>query len=674
MSSDVIFQSGLAFLITSSIIVLCVVISVLSNLSYAQENQELHGQTLYAITKHTSSKQNPYITVGRGPGAIAVSNRNTIYVANYNDNTVSVIDGKNNSKIDDIKVGAGPGAIAVFYGNTIYVANYNDNTVSVIDGKNNTKIDDIKVGAGPIAIGINEITDRVYVANYDNHTVSVIDRKNNTKIDDIKVGGGPGAIGVLYENTIYVSNYFDDTVSVIDGKNNTKIDDIKVGAGPTAIGIDEITDRVYVANNRNDTVSVIDGKNNTKIDDIKVGAGPTAIGVDELRHTIYVANHDNHTVSVINGTTNTKIDDIKVGGGPEAIGVDELRNTIYVANFNDDTVSVIDGNSKKAVTKVMFNTEPFNAGHIECQQDKSIAPTAQQFYIWSGSECTAKPNQGFEFVSWQQNLPGNSTQLINFSLPNTWDSSLRDSILDFLHMKPDKPEATLNITKFGASFTANFKELPPPIPPQYVATLFTVVATAFVGTWLTPTVIGWRKARRQGSKLDSYHNQIKNLYNDGRLDSNDIEKLNTLRDSITDEYSRGKINKEQYDKLAGELSLSYREIFTKDIGSLNNLNNLSENDKVIQLSEIRSNVEDSHIKGKISDEYYTNLKKDISILFQEIFKKRIDSLNNSPENDKVKLLDEIIDDMSDAYSKEKINELHYTLLKEKLLKYKTNKV
>lgn len=68
------------------------------------------------------------------------------------------------------------------------------------------------------------------------------------------------------------------------------------------------------------------------------------------------------------------------------------------------------------------------------------------------------------------------------------------------------------------------------------------------------------------------------------------------------------------------------------------------------------------------------MKKDISILFQEIFKKRIDSLNNSPENDKVKLLDEIIDDMSDAYSKEKINELHYTLLKEKLLKYKTNKV
>ena len=55
-------------------------------------------------------------------------------------------------------------------------------------------------------------------------------------------------------------------------------------------------------------------------------------------------------------------------------------------------------------------------------------------------------------------------------------------------MKSDKPEATLNITKFG-SFTANFKALPPSIPSEYIATLFTVVVTAFVGTWLIPLVV-----------------------------------------------------------------------------------------------------------------------------------------------------------------------------------------
>jgi hypothetical protein len=199
-----------------------------------------------------------------------------------------------------------------------------------------------------------------------------------------------------------------------------------------------------------------------------------------------------------------------------------------------------------------------------------------------------------------------------------------------------------------------------------VATLFTVVVTALVGSWLTPTVIGWRKARKEGTNLDHYHNEVRKLYSDGKLDRNDIRKLNDLRDNITDGYTRGKITKEQYDKLGEEISTSYGEIFTREIDSLNGL---SEIDKGRQLSTIISNIEAMHAKGQINNEYYTNLKKQISILYDEIFKKRIDSLSKLPENDKAKLLVEIKDDISDAYSKEKINELHYSLLKEKLSNY-----
>jgi hypothetical protein len=43
-----------------------------------------------------------------------------------------------------------------------------------------------------------------------------------------------------------------------------------------------------------------------------------------------------------------------------------------------------------------------------------------------------------------------------------------------------------------------------------------------------------------------------------------------LKDSIGDEYTRGKITKEQYDKLGDEISTSYREIYSKKIDSLNN--------------------------------------------------------------------------------------------------------
>ncbi|MGC2575175.1 MAG: hypothetical protein WA364_27020 [Candidatus Nitrosopolaris sp.] len=262
-----------------------------------------------------------------------------------------------------------------------------------------------------------------------------------------------------------------------------------------------------------------------------------------LNGYVYVANYDSNTVSVIDTTDNTKIKDIPVGKGPDAIGTYGYRGseTLYVANYGDNSISVIDSVANKVVAKVMFNIEPFNGGHVEC--DKMIAPIAQQFYIWSGTECTARPNQGFEFSSWQENLGGNSTQLLKFSSAST----IFDSILDFFHVNHDKPEAKLNITKFG-SFTANFKALPPPIPPEYVATLFTVLATALIGSWLTPTLIDMRKARTQRKYFKECISQI------GKIDRNAIE------DKVIGYYADGKLSDVQHQLLNDKISEYYGSV------------------------------------------------------------------------------------------------------------------
>jgi hypothetical protein len=162
-------------------------------------------------------------------------------------------------------------------------------------------------------------------------------------------------------------------------------------------------------------------------------------------------------------------------------------------------------------------------------------------------------------------------------------------------MNPDKPEAKLNITKFG-SFTANFKALPPPIPPEYVATLFTVVITALVGSWLTPTVIGWRKARKEGTNLDHYHSEVRKLYDDGKLDENDIENLDKLKSDLTYTYAKGKINEQHYTNLKNEISILYHGIYKKRIDSLNG--------NGMVLDKIKDDIEDAYAKGKISEQHY----------------------------------------------------------------------
>src|SRR5215469_9104298 len=114
-------------------------------------------------------------------------------------------------------------------------------------------------------------------------------------------------------------------------------------------------------------------------------------------------------------------------------------------------------------------------------------------------------------------------------------------------MKPDPPESNLNITKFG-SFTANFRALPAPIPPEYVATLIGVVATAFVGTWLTPALIGWRKTKTQLKYFKECINQIRN-----RVDKNTIE------DKIIRYYADGKLSDVHHQLLKEKISEYYED-------------------------------------------------------------------------------------------------------------------
>ena len=151
--------------------------------------------------------------------------------------------------------------------NRMYVANLNDDTVSVIDTSDYSVIDAngvaagtaIAVGDGPRDIEFDSANNRMYVANFNDDTVSVIDISDNTVTATITVGDRP--YGIAFDsanNRMYVVNSNDDPVSVIDISDNTVTATITVGNGPRAIAFDSANNRMYVTNSNDDTVSVID--------------------------------------------------------------------------------------------------------------------------------------------------------------------------------------------------------------------------------------------------------------------------------------------------------------------------------------------------------------------------------------------------------------------------------
>ena len=266
------------------------------------------------------------------------------YVTLVNDDAVAVISTATNTLIDTdpeadgvqhIPVGDRPRGIAISPdGQEAYVANADDNTVSVIDTATKTVVATIAVGDEPQGVAFAPDGATAYVTNIKDYTVSVIDTATRTQTTTIAVGRSPQsiAVAVIPDGTrayAYVPNFKDDTVTVIDLTTHTPLPDpLGVGEGPLGVAATADGRRVYVTNfgaidtdkgdDNGDTVSFIDTEKNEVVDNdldedgvqhLQVGVEPAGVAVipgtalelvkRELKADAFVANFLDATVSVI---------------------------------------------------------------------------------------------------------------------------------------------------------------------------------------------------------------------------------------------------------------------------------------------------------------------------------------------------------------------------------------
>jgi len=84
------------------------------------------------------------------------------------------------------------------------------------------------------------------------------------------------------------------------------------------------------------------------------------------------------------------------------------------------------------------------------------------------------------------------------------------------------------------------------------------------------------------------------------------------------------------------------------------------------LDTLKTNIRNAYTEG-YSEQHYNNLKDETSILYERAYKNKIDSLNGNAdgENNRIEL-DEIKNEITDAFAEGKITEQHYNILKEKI--------
>ena len=291
------------------------------------------------------------------------------YIANFNDNNVSVIDTATNAVVGSpIAVGTKPSSLAVDpAGAFVYVVNYGSNTVSVLSTATNTVVSTIAV-PGPGGIAVHPAGTSVYVTNYSSSKVSVIDTYDNTVVQTIAVGTDPLGIAVNPAGTlVYVANSSSNTVSVIDTDTNSVVTSIPVQTAPFGVALDSSGARLYVSNRSSGTVSVIDTATNTVVatagDSGTAGAKPVGVAVHPSGARVYVASYAYDCVSVIDTATNTIVGNpIYVGTSPLSVALNPSGTLLYVTNNGSANVSVIDTASNTVVKTVTVGNAPTSAG------------------------------------------------------------------------------------------------------------------------------------------------------------------------------------------------------------------------------------------------------------------------------------------------------------------------
>jgi YVTN family beta-propeller protein len=113
------------------------------------------------------------------------------YVANYNFGLPGSV-----SVIDTVSVGSGPTGVAITPEPFVYVANFNDGSVSVIDTATDTVVATVPVGSAPIGVAITPDGVFAYVTSYTPGSVSVINTGSNTVVDTVPAGTGTWGVAI----------------------------------------------------------------------------------------------------------------------------------------------------------------------------------------------------------------------------------------------------------------------------------------------------------------------------------------------------------------------------------------------------------------------------------------------------------------------------------------------
>lgn len=298
--------------------------------------------------------------------------RDKVYVTNFDDASVSVIDADDRRVVRTVPVDGGPiGIAASADGTRVYIAGFQAGTLSVLRTGDDRVIASIPAGESPNAVAVSP--DGAFIAVTDTAADRVLLFAADTLEVVARVSGGRQPSGLALDGAgrlAFVSNFSGAAVTVVDldARRRRAIIPLPFASasdGILGIAVAPATGRGYVAALYGSYAHPI------RADSLFAapttfpfsnGARPEAVVTDAAGELAYFAGHERDTgrgrLSVLRMQDNEILSEIRVGQAPEALALASDEKLLYVANTGAGSLSVVDTTTRMVVGQVAVGRAP----------------------------------------------------------------------------------------------------------------------------------------------------------------------------------------------------------------------------------------------------------------------------------------------------------------------------
>lgn len=320
------------------------------------------------------------IDVGNDPNAICVNaTTNTVYVSNWSDQTVSVIDASTNAVTDTIDLTsyapyAGRGVCVDATTNVLYCVG--QDSIVYVDASTNTVLMTVPVPASShfdFGCWIDESTNTLYAtvaADSGDYLLYSFDGTSGSEIGSCELNSESDlTIGVAGDPTthnVFVGGGLLGLLYIVDGSTmtlTTTVPDLAPAGSLRAVAFDATNSLVYVLDNTDNVVNGVDESGTVVVTSpaVSLSDGLSGLAVNPTGPVLCMSDGLNNQAVYLSGADLDFLGNVPVQEGPSAVAFNSATGLFYVANEDANTVSVISLPSPAPSTYGYAVDQPFVA-------------------------------------------------------------------------------------------------------------------------------------------------------------------------------------------------------------------------------------------------------------------------------------------------------------------------